>query len=71
MIASRDAGSNGNWIDALTREKQRQAESSISSLSWLMSWLPLESAPTLGEGSVSLVYSPRRAPINLSRGLSQ
>lgn len=32
MIASRDAGSNGNWIDALTREKQRQAESSIASL---------------------------------------
>ena len=71
MSAARDAGSNGNWINAPTSEKQRQADSSIACLSWLMSRLPLESAHTVREGSVSFVYSFRRALINLCRGLSQ
>lgn len=62
MIASKAAGSNGNRIDAVTSDKQRQADSSTASFSCLMSRLPLESSPTLGDGSVSLVYSPRKAP---------
>lgn len=58
VVAAKDAGSNDNWIDALTSKKQRQADSRLLPSDGCMSRPTLESAPALGEGSVPLVYSP-------------